>query len=852
MGGACCRDAGDGGGDSFPSSLFKSLAEKRAQRRERRRKVASYRENVLSMLNDDAQSSAVWRDTSVQALMCLLDVMPYPAVMWGEDGVIGFVNAQALQTFGHTPSTLRAQTPLDRLLRLPDDAPAAEAVEEMVEKELSGCWAVTGEGQQLPVSVHTTALEVAPWRLDPGFSAGLDSFDGTTLNARVQRLILSAAQYASVRVPTLPPPESPLSPAVATDSPPQSPTSPVSPSSDSGLADRGGGRRRRSHRRRPRPGPEADDRSLLMVSFITPDAPKEVPSRPLRVGQSFDSSQGGTAVAPSPVHSDAGSRMRVLGALRPSCIDVSGEQPDAGLHSPTAAARGSGSGNTSPSPPASVCSSPRSLRRSPAVESQKAGASVIRPADGSVPRLEATVELGSSSKAFAIQAVQSVSEITPEPSMYIEGLPPSPSQVMMGGTLGTMNGTLMGMGGTLRSRHGTAENLSRFRRSMHSQATVTGVSINLPEGGSDERSSPTPHSSPHHSPQHTPPRSPMHNMPLRELMNASGAASHSYDMYVVVDPTVCAVLSVSRNLLQLLPQDPVGRPCGDLLLERARDRLERELSEATGQEGRPDALSRLAMSAAVGDLSFVAERPRLLLAAASGSLPVDVVGAQPVTHRAVAIRVAPVGAERAAAAIAARVVPLSPRKPSVRFSRRTGVSDEVAMVVDAVSDPCLTVSLSGTITFANEAFGTVFETDHESAPGKDISSFVPVRLRTQHVQAVCRMLNAPKGTRRGMRRPRPVVGRLQSTPEGERDRLVPLLVTVCEICPSVEQEGYLVLCRVVPSPGAALRLCHTISTQVSLAGSAQPDTWEDRAVWHEALRMLAAAEAPVAAREADD
>eukprot|EP01062_Namystynia_karyoxenos_P082192 TRINITY_DN9210_c0_g1_i2.p3 TRINITY_DN9210_c0_g1~~TRINITY_DN9210_c0_g1_i2.p3 ORF type:complete len:289 (+),score=63.22 TRINITY_DN9210_c0_g1_i2:1222-2088(+) len=287
-------------------------------------------------------------------------------------------------------------------------------------------------------------------------------------------------------------------------------------------------------------------------------------------------------------------------------------------------------------------------------------------------------------------------------------------------------------------------------------------------------------------------------------------------MYIVVDPVEQTVTGLSANLEEVFPAGTIGQMCASLVEELPESDM--QISEVDARQPW-DALTQCARAAAAGDLTFVYDVQRVRLRNLGGSFSADIVGAQAVSDRAVAVRLLPVGMRR-----------LSER--AIRF-QRSGVSDELACVVDAVAEPCAVISQGGRVNYINESFGAIFECDPTSAVGKNVNSFIPPCYREKHVIAMHRMANSTRAQRRTMRRPVLVVGAALNS-----DKLIPLTMTVGEL-PGANQGDYMVVARVVQPPSNALRNCTDSTAKVVLAGGKRPRDWQ---TWQSALELLTTAE----------
>eukprot|EP00756_Hemistasia_phaeocysticola_P053772 Hpha_TRINITY_DN29723_c0_g1::TRINITY_DN29723_c0_g1_i1::g.2698::m.2698 len=225
---------------------------------ERRRQIATYRQNVLKVLDQERLQGEMWTDCGVRGVLSFLECFPQPAVVWGEDGMIGAANPAALELFGHSGKTLRSHDPLSKILKFPDGANPVDLLPELVGREVSGCWGVDPDGTLHPTTVYTVPMEVDPWKLSNIEHAFLETIvyqDDMEAKKRIVDMLQSVARASTVRPPTAPP-RAPLSPSLR--SPKSSPKS-----------SQGGGR---GAEYRDRWVEQPDMNPLLLVSILSDPA----------------------------------------------------------------------------------------------------------------------------------------------------------------------------------------------------------------------------------------------------------------------------------------------------------------------------------------------------------------------------------------------------------------------------------------------------------------------------------------------------------------------------------------------------------------------------------------------------
>eukprot|EP01060_Flectonema_neradi_P039029 TRINITY_DN8424_c2_g1_i2.p1 TRINITY_DN8424_c2_g1~~TRINITY_DN8424_c2_g1_i2.p1 ORF type:complete len:736 (+),score=139.58 TRINITY_DN8424_c2_g1_i2:35-2242(+) len=146
MGAGCVKDQPT----EAPDALHIPAAQQ--ERRQRRRKLADYRNCVYAVSAFERHQSGVWSDAGVQAMIRFAQELPIPTIMFTEDGSIGFANEQTIELSG--VSDLQCGNHINKIIDYGGD------LEDLCYKEVTAVSLIHPNDTTTPINMYTIAFYV--------------------------------------------------------------------------------------------------------------------------------------------------------------------------------------------------------------------------------------------------------------------------------------------------------------------------------------------------------------------------------------------------------------------------------------------------------------------------------------------------------------------------------------------------------------------------------------------------------------------------------------------------------------------------------------------------------------------
>eukprot|EP00756_Hemistasia_phaeocysticola_P004825 Hpha_TRINITY_DN1302_c0_g1::TRINITY_DN1302_c0_g1_i1::g.93468::m.93468 len=142
---------------------------KSLEKAQRKARLRAYRNQVLSEQNHDVE-----RDPKLDMALEVLALLPYPTLVWSEDGTIQHANAAALEMLRHDEDSLRIGNHLSKVLGFDHSRSS-----DFLENPSTATEIITSDGERIPANISVALISTSETKENADQPSEADLFLGT-------------------------------------------------------------------------------------------------------------------------------------------------------------------------------------------------------------------------------------------------------------------------------------------------------------------------------------------------------------------------------------------------------------------------------------------------------------------------------------------------------------------------------------------------------------------------------------------------------------------------------------------------------------------------------------------------